>query len=235
MENIITQIKQKLQENIDEKTLSNGQNFFKEKIKFYGVKIPVVNQISKSYFDQIKDKPKSEIIDLCEKLWESGFNEETYIACNWSYYIHKDYQPEDFKVFEKWVHTYLNNWASCDTLCNHSVGEFIEMYPEFVPELKKWALSDNRWVRRAAAVTFIIPARKGKFLSDIIEIADILLMDQDDLVQKGYGWMLKAASEAHQNEIFNYVISKKSVMPRTALRYAIEKMPSDLKAIAMQK
>jgi 3-methyladenine DNA glycosylase AlkD len=109
------------------------------------------------------------------------------------------------------------------------------MYPEFVPELKKWALSDNRWVRRAAAVTFIIPARKGKFLSDIIEIADILLMDQDDLVQKGYGWMLKAASEAHQNEIFNYVISKKSVMPRTALRYAIEKMPSDLKATAMQK
>jgi 3-methyladenine DNA glycosylase AlkD len=84
-------------------------------------------------------------------------------------------------------------------------------------------------------VTLIIPARKGKFLNDILEIADILLLDKDDLVQKGYGWMLKAASEANQRAIFEYVIRNKAVMPRTALRYAIEKMPKDLKAIAMEK
>jgi len=81
----------------------------------------------------------------------------------------------------------------------------------------------------------IIPARKGLFLEDVFEIADILLLDKDDLVQKGYGWMLKAASEAHQKEVFNYVMANKSVMPRTALRYAIEKMPADLKAEAMKK
>lgn len=97
------------------------------------------------------------------------------------------------------------------------------------------ASSENRWMRRASAVTLIIPARKGKFLSDILQIADILLLDKDDLVQKGYGWMLKAASEANQQEIFNYVIKNKSVMPRTALRYAIEKMPAELKAEAMKK
>jgi 3-methyladenine DNA glycosylase AlkD len=90
-------------------------------------------------------------------------------------------------------------------------------------------------MRRAAAVTLIIPARKGKFLNDIIDIANTLLLDSDDLVQKGYGWMLKAASEAHQKEVFDFVISKKSVMPRTALRYAIEKMPEDLRREAMKK
>jgi 3-methyladenine DNA glycosylase AlkD len=47
--------------------------------------------------------------------------------------------------------------------------------------------------------------------------------------------MLKAASEAHQQEVFDYVMSKKTVMPRTALRYAIEKMPASLKAEAMKK
>jgi len=73
------------------------------------------------------------------------------------------------------------------------------------------------------------------FLNDIFEIADILLLDKDDLVQKGYGWMLKAASEAYQEEVFDYVMSKKDIMPRTALRYAIEKMPADLKAEAMKK
>jgi 3-methyladenine DNA glycosylase AlkD len=90
-------------------------------------------------------------------------------------------------------------------------------------------------MRRAAAVTLIIPARKGKFIADIFEITDLLLLDNDDLVQKGYGWMLKAASEAHQQEVFAYVVRNKAVMPRTALRYAIEKMPADLKKTAMSK
>ena len=101
--------------------------------------------------------------------------------------------------------------------------------------MKTWAKSDNRWVKRASAVTLIIPARQGKFLQDIFEIADILLLDRDDLVQKGYGWMLKATSEAHQNEVFEYVMKNKARMPRTALRYAIEKMPEDLKMKAMAK
>ena len=104
------------------------------------------------------------------------------------------------------------------------------MYPQYLSKLKEFAGSDNRWMRRASAVSLIIPARKGKFLNDILELADILLLDKDDMVQKGYGWMLKAASQAYQQEIFDYVISKKAVMPRTALRYAIEKMPKGCQA-----
>jgi 3-methyladenine DNA glycosylase AlkD len=84
-------------------------------------------------------------------------------------------------------------------------------------------------------VSLIIPAKQGKFLNEILEIADTLLLDTDDLVQKGYGWMLKAASNNHQKEIFDYIIRKKSIMPRTALRYAIEKMPPGLKMKAMEK
>jgi len=73
------------------------------------------------------------------------------------------------------------------------------------------------------------------FLQDIFEIADMLLMDKDDLVQKGYGWMLKVACQKHQQDVFDYIIRNKSIMPRTALRYAIEKMPEDMKKAAMEK
>lgn len=235
MENIVSEIRQALQDSVDEKTQSNSQNFFKEEIKFYGVRVPLVNKISKESFAIIQNKSKEFIFGLCSELWKSGYLEESFIACNWSYYIHSNYETKDFKIFEEWVNMYVNNWASCDTLCNHTIGTFIEMYPQYIPKLKGWAKSDNRWVKRAAAVTLIIPARKGLFLKDIFEIADILLLDKDDLVQKGYGWMLKAASEANQKEIFDYVISKKAIMPRTALRYAIEKMPQDLRAEAMKK
>ncbi|MBM3712156.1 MAG: DNA alkylation repair protein [Actinobacteria bacterium] len=235
MDNVIEKIRQQLKINSDEKTRNSGQGFFKEKVRLYGVKTAIVGKIAKQYYKIIKDKSKTDIFSLCEELWQSGYMEESFIACSWSYFISKDYEPKDFEVFEKWVYNYVTNWASCDTLCNHTVGTFIEMYPDFISDLKRWAYSVNRWMRRASAVSLIIPARKGKFLKDIFNISDILLLDKDDLVQKGYGWMLKSASQAHQRKVFDYVIRNKRIMPRTALRYAIEKMPKDLKEKAMLK
>jgi 3-methyladenine DNA glycosylase AlkD len=235
MNNIINKIRQELEQRIDEKGQIVGQGFFKEKIKLYGIKSAIVGKIGKEYFKIIKEKNKTEILELCEDLWQSGYMEESFIACNWSYNIHKDYEPKDFKLFEKWVDSYVSNWASCDTLCNHTIGKFIEMYPEFLSNLKIWTKSKNRWKRRASAVSLIIPAKKGMFLKDIFEITDMLLLDKDDMVQKGYGWMLKVASQAHQKEIYDFVTMRKAIMPRTALRYAIEKMPKELRLEAMKK
>jgi 3-methyladenine DNA glycosylase AlkD len=235
MDTIISEIRSELQNNIDLKTQESSRNFFKEEIQSYGVKSAIVVKMSKDYFKSIKNNSKAEIFGLCEQLWQSQTLEESFIACNWSYLVHKEYQPHDFEVFEKWIAHYVNNWASCDTLCNHTVGEFLEMYPEYITRLKEMAKSENRWMRRASAVSLIIPAKKGLFLQELFEIADILLMDKDDLVQKGYGWMLKVACQKHQQEVFEYIISKKSVMPRTALRYAIEKMPEDMRKAAMEK
>jgi 3-methyladenine DNA glycosylase AlkD len=237
METIVDQVRQALIYSIDPKAFASSDRFFKpgEAAKVHGVRMGEVRKIGQLAFKQIKGLPKQEIFGLCEELWKSGYLEESVIACIWAESLHKQYEPSDFGLFEHWVHNYLSNWADCDTLCNHTIGNFIMMYPEYIAKLKKWAISSKRFVKRASAVTLIIPARKGLFLNDVFEIADILLPDEDDLVQKGYGWMLKAASEAHREEVFNYVVSKKSVMPRTALRYAIEKMPADLKAEAMKK
>jgi 3-methyladenine DNA glycosylase AlkD len=235
MKNIIPELRKELFALSDDKTKESSFRFFKEEIKPYGIKTDLVVKLAKEYFKYIKDLDKSEIFSLCEELWQSGYLEESFIACNWSNFINKKYQPSDFEIFERWVNLYVSNWASCDTLCNHTIGDFVMMYPSYINKLKEFAVSDNRWTKRAAAVSLIIPARKGMFLKEIFEIADIILLDKDDMVQKGYGWMLKAASQAYQKEVFDYVISKKDIMPRTSLRYAIEKMPKELKAEAMAK
>ena len=237
METIPQQVRKKLKNSADEKTLNSSHHFFKEneRAKVWGVKAPTIYKIAKAFFLEINGLQKVQIFALCEELWKSGYFEEAVVACNWSYALRKQYEPDDFETFQRWVATYVDNWASCDTLCNHSIGEFVEMYPAYVSRLKEWATSENRWVRRAAAVTLIIPARKGLFLDDIFRIAAVLLCDKDDLVQKGYGWMLKAASEAHQKEVFDFVMKNKATMPRTALRYAIEKMPKEMKSEAMKK
>ncbi len=235
MNTIIEKIRSQLKKHADEKTKKSGKNFFKEDIQLYGVKTATVTKIGKDGFKGIENKEKSHVFALCEELWKSGIMEESFIACQWSYAMRKFFEPKDFSVFERWVRTYVTNWASCDTFCNHTIGSFVDMYPEYVKNLKMWTTSKNRWVRRASAVSFIVPAKNGKFLKDVFEIADLLLKDSDDLVQKGYGWMLKVASQAHQKQVFDFIMKRKTSMPRTALRYAIEKMPDHLKKQAMAK
>ncbi len=232
---VVCQVRQELQENVDSNTREYSGSFFKEEVKSVGVKITVVTKIAERLFRQIEHLSKDTIFGFCEELLKSGYVEEAFIAYKWSDRLHDRYEPEDFVVFEHWLNTYVSNWAECDTLCNHTIGTFVEKYPQYVEKLKVWAQSQNRWVRRGAAATLILPARKGLFLDDVLEIADKLLLDKDDLVQKGYGWMLKEASKQHQQQVFNYIIKNKSVMPRTALRYAIEKMPPDLRKEAMKK
>ena len=235
MPGIIESVREQLIENADEKTKESGKRFFKEEVRLYGVKTATVTKIGNQAFKLITDMPKSEIFEYCTELWKSSLLEESFVACNWAYSIRKRYTPEDFNIFEEWANKYVSNWASCDSLCNHSIGSFLEQYPGFVENMKTWSQSENRWVKRASAVSFIIPSRKGHFKEEIFEIVNRLLLDPDDMVQKGYGWMLKSLADACEDEVFHYVLDHRSSMPRTALRYAIEKMSAERKREAMKR
>jgi 3-methyladenine DNA glycosylase AlkD len=235
MDPVIENIRKELVGQADPLIRKSSERFFKEKIVCYGMKTAAVVGIAKKYWKEIRKRPKAEIFSLCEELYRSGYLEESFIVSQWAHSLSGQYGKEDLSVFRHWIGTYISNWASCDGFCNHTMGEFIEQFPECVEELKSWTGSPNRWMRRAAAVSLIIPAKHGKFLDDAIAIADRLLTDQDDMVQKGYGWLLKEESRTHQQEIFEYVMRNRRVMPRTALRYAIELMPKELKTEAMKK
>ena len=232
---IVAGIRAELSAQADESTREGADRFFKEEVRLYGVRTGAVRSIITQYFRKVRDRDKQEIFRLCEELLESGYMEEAIIAYDWAARMGARFLPEDFAVLERWLFTYVSNWAECDTLCNHAIGSFIERYPEYIAKLKGWTGSKNRWVRRGAAVTLVLPARRGRFLDELFAIADLLLTDSDDLVQKGYGWMLKEASKAHRDAVFEYVTSRRDVMPRTALRYAIEKMPPEMRRQAMER
>ena len=232
---VIKAVQARLTENIDEKTQSTYQKFFKEQVLYHGVKIAIVSKLVTEFFREIRHLSKDEIFALCEKLLITDYGEEAAIAFKWAYRMNKQFESRDFYLFENWLENYVNSWAKCDELCTHSVGTMIEKYPKYVEDLKRWARSDNRWMRRASAVTLVMPARRGLFLDDVFEIADVLLLDEDDLVRKGYGWMLKEVSRLHRHEAYDYVVQRKVVMPRVALRYAIELMPQDMRKAAMSK
>ena len=235
MDPVIARIRKELESQADPEIQKSSLRFFKEPITCYGMKTATVVALAKKYWKEIKTRPKQEIFELCEELYRSGYMEESFIVSQWAYSLSGQYEREDFPVFERWIDTYITNWASCDGFCNHTMGDFIVAYPEYIAGLRRWTGSPNRWVRRASAVSLIVPAKHGEFLEESIGIARLLLADPDDMVQKGYGWLLKEASRKHTEEVFGFVMENKQAMPRTALRYAIELMPKDKKADAMKK
>jgi 3-methyladenine DNA glycosylase AlkD len=235
MNQLIERVREELKASADEKTKKTFQRFFKEEVTYYGVKTGTVGKIAKKYWNEVKSLGKREIFSLCEELYRSGYTEEAFVVSFWLPNLVEKLEPSDLAVFKGWIEKYINNWAKCDGFCNHTIGDFIEKYPDCLSEVKSWAKSENRWLRRAAAVSLIVPAKKGKFLQDAFEISDRLLHDEDDMVQKGYGWLLKEESRKHQKEVLDYIVKNRKTMPRTALRYAVELMPKELKAEAMRR
>lgn len=235
MEQVIENIRRELKKNIDPKHKKGESRFFKGEIQNYGVRAAVVRRIAKKHFKEVQKLPKPKVFALCEELLKSGYSEEATVAFQWAFNLKKQYQKDDFAVFERWLRAYVTNWAKCDDFCTHAFGNLILSFPEFVPKVKLWAKSSNRWLRRASAVIFIYPIKKKRYNDDIFEVVDMLLLDRDDLVQKGYGWLLKETSKLYPKKVFDYILRHKNYMPRAALRYAIEKLPKEMKQEAMKK
>ena len=232
----LTQVAGELKKYQSRKYRINAQRFFKEKLdQPWMLKGPVFKQLANDIWQTIKDRPKKEVFEACEELLASDLEARIGLAFDFAFRCRKDFKKSDFARFERWGRKHLTNWGTVDNLCCRALGYLILMYPELIPRTKKWAKSKNMWMRRASAVCLIVSLRKKQALADAFEVADILMMDEEDLVQKGYGWMLKEATHEFPDEVYQYVLRYRAVMPRTALRYAIEKLPPAMRKEAMKK
>ena len=236
-----SQIIDELSKHVSEQYLQAIDRYTKVKplnLEYLGVRIPEIRKIANAFFQKLKTlgiKNIDDVILYCNHLLESRIAELRTIAFQWSFKCKKQFQPKHFAVFEMWLKKFVTGWGSTDNFCVKSFGYFIYSFPEFIPKVKKWTNSRSQWVRRASAVVLIYGLRRGEFLKDAFEIADLLFNDQEMYVLKGYGWMLKEASNTYQDEVFAYVMKNKEDMPRTSLRYAIEKMPEEMRKKAMAK
>lgn len=200
-----------------------------------GLATPVVRAISRETFAYVRNDDKARIFAHCEALLASRSWAESIIAFDWAYRCRKSYEAADFTRFEGWLREYVTGWGLCDDFCTHAFGHLLFQYPALFPQIVLWTASPNRWLRRASAVTLIYGLRKGRFVAEAFDIAGALLSDEDDLMQKGYGWMLKEASKHAPQQVFEYVMARRKTMPRTALRYAIEKLEPSLRRQAMRR
>jgi 3-methyladenine DNA glycosylase AlkD len=205
----------------------NYQKFFKEPLDNpMGLKTPILRKIFASCFRQFRHYPERDIFDACDQLLASKERYMSSLAFLWTSRLIHDFRLSDFDRFESWLQNYVSNWGECDSLSGGPLGLFVQKFPQSSSKIYRWTKSENRWFRRASAVSLILSLRKGSLLQEAFRTADALLLDEDDMVQKGYGWMLKEATNVFPEEVIDFVDARKARMPRTALRYAIEKLPA---------
>ncbi len=222
-------IGKKLKSKAEKKFQEGVYHYFKEQINPLGVRLPEVKKLAKETSKQLKNKFSfQQFMALSEEFQSSGWFEEQIFGVYLIELQKKEFTEKTFFIFEKWIDKYVGNWAYCDLFCSHSVAYCIDENPRLLRQLLKWTSSKNRWMRRAAAVTLIAPARRGKYLKEILKIAERNMYDADDLVQKGTGWLLREAAKSHQKQVFDFLLKHKSA-GRVLLRYAVEKFPTSLR------
>jgi len=191
---------------------------------------PVYRALSKKYFEEVKHLSLDEVLELSTYLLDSDQWVQKLIAFDFAFRKRKEYTEKTFETFEIWVKKYIIDWYDCDDFTTHALGYLIDMYPILSYRLKEWVTDPNFAVRRAAATSLLIPIKKrNKKIMDPFVISDLLIDDPHDLVQKGFGWMLKVYAAYEEDLVISYLLDKHNKMTRLAFRYAIEKMPKDVK------
>lgn len=126
------------------------------------------------------------------------------------------------------IPTAINNWDLVDTSAPNIVGAWLNDKPKVV--LAKLANSKNLWERRVAIVATLFFIRAGDY-TEAFRIADILLNDKHDLIHKATGWMLREVGKnSGQDVLEEYLLPRVGHMPRTMLRYALERFPKQKRA-----
>jgi 3-methyladenine DNA glycosylase AlkD len=139
----------------------------------------------------------------------------------------RSFAPRLLPSWKRWLSTSLAaNWATTDLICGTLIGPLLADHPELIREMRAWAAHRNVWVRRAAAVSLIPPMRRGLGLDDAYDVARKLHPDRTDLIQKAVGWMLREAGKQDAARLERHLRAEGTVMPRTTVRYAIERFPA---------
>jgi 3-methyladenine DNA glycosylase AlkD len=203
---------------------AHSQQFFKtgkgeygEGDRFLGIRVPEQRKIAKKYIDLP--------LDETEKLLQSEYHEDRLTAL---FILVNKFQKADFEIREKIFDLYLknthkiNNWDLVDSSATVIVGDWLQGRSREI--IYSLAESDSLWERRIAIMATFIFIRQNDF-DDTLKIADLLMYDPHDLIHKATGWMLREVGKRDQSLLIKYLKARYANMPRTMLRYAIEKLP----------
>ena len=196
-----------------------GPGEYSDHDQFIGMRMPQIRGVAKKYFKVIKFNEINQLIShpvheirhcaliILVNKYQSGNKEEVF-----NYYLNSLGS--------------VNNWDLVDTTSPHIIGNFIFNHQEKISLLYEWENSNDLWERRIAIVSTFAFIRHGEFTLTL-KISKLLLNDQQDLIHKAVGWMLREVYKKDEAVVKLFLRENYAQLPRTTLRYAIERMQED--------
>ena len=202
---------------------------YSEHDKFIGIRVPILRNLAKEY-QSLSIEEVKELLDSCIHeqrmlalfIWTLQYKRKSTSA------VHKTNIYTAY--IESWAH--INNWDLVDTTTPHIMGEHLLNHPRDV--LYEWCQDDNLWKRRMSIVAtwaFI----KSNDLDDTFKLSTLLLRDKEDLMHKAVGWMLREAGKRDKDRLVQHLETHRHEMPRTMLRYSIEKFSKPERSYFLSK
>jgi 3-methyladenine DNA glycosylase AlkD len=206
-----------------------GKGDYGEGDIFWGINVPEQRKIAKEHID-------SSFVEL-QELLSSGIHECRLTALLiLTYKYEKATKGKDLKnqkmIFYFYIKNikYINNWDLVDVTCPRIIGAYL--FDKDRSLLYKLANSKNLWEKRIAIISTLYFIKQNDF-SDTIKISEILLRDKHDLIHKAVGWMLREAGKMDEKVLHDFLKKHTKNMPRTALRYSIERLPEEFRRYYM--
>ncbi len=225
---MLEELKKELQSLANEEQAKILQRFFKtgkgeygEGDIFLGINVPAQRELAKKYI--ILSLPK------IQELLKSKIHEHRLVGLiilNEKYNKAKANEEEKANIANFYLKNTrnINNWDLVDLSASNIIGDFLSDKKKDI--LYKLADSENLWERRIAVISTFNFIKQEEF-EDALRIAEILLEDEQDLIHKAVGWMLKEIGKRNADVLEEFLNKHHKIMPRTMLRYAIEKFPEE--------
>jgi 3-methyladenine DNA glycosylase AlkD len=183
--------------------------------KFLGIRVPIIRQTVKKY--------KNISLEVTKKLLQSSYHEiRLFALLVLVEQFSKANADEQKKIYQIYLANtqYINNWDLVDTTAPYIIGKYLENKDKTI--LYELSKSSSLWERRIAIMSTFHFIRNNEF-EDTLQIAKLLLNDQQDLIHKAVGWMLREIGNRNLLKEIEFLKLHYKTMPRTMLRYAIEK------------
>lgn len=218
---------------------ARSKAFFKpwEKVYLYGVKTPELRQMERTLYLPVKRSwSYRDAVAFSDMLIEDRYLEPKALGLMLLARYHRDFEENLLLRAKSWLERDLcDNWAVTDLLSGHILSPLLEKFDGVAATVQAWSNSPNLWVRRASVVSFVKPAGKGRHLNTAYQVVTSLLADREDLMHKACGWLLREAGKADPARLESYLLAHGPAVPRTTVRYAIERFPESRRRRILQK
>ena len=194
---------------------------------FHNVGTDAMRALARSVYDEHRDEWSiDDAMALADALMADRYLETKSVGIEVVARYRRDFTPRLLPAWKRWLaKNHSANWATTDAICGALVGPLLVTHPRLAAQMRSWSRHSNMWVRRASAVGLIPSVRRGVALDLGYEVAETLHRDREDLIHKAVGWMLREAGKADQARLERYLRANGPSIPRTTVRYAIERFP----------